>query len=151
MVVQTTTIQCTVPVTGAIDHVLLEIVAALNDLTASFTFSTAAATTANNNTTAANINNTATTNTATTVSTTVQTHSVFTGLTQQAVAVGLAGSVRLLCSGSQNNVQGASDTEQALVASWMQAAEQTVLPMVRQGTNTSVVDSLSLTVCVAVA
>jgi hypothetical protein len=150
MVVQTTTIQCTVPVTGAIDHVLLEIVAALNDLTASFTFSTAA-TTANNNTTAANNNNTATNNTATTVSTTVQTHSVFTGLTQQAVAVGLAGSVRLLCSGSQNNVQGASDTEQALVASWMQAAEQTVLPMVRQGTNTSVVDSLSLTVCVAVA
>lgn len=107
--VQTSQFTCTVLGKGMADHVILEIVASLNDLSSVVQFDVAASVTAS-----------------------VQTHSAFTGITQQSVATGLAGSVRLLCGG--NAMSGSSETEQALVASWMQAAEQTVLPMIRHGT-----------------
>jgi hypothetical protein len=107
--VQSSQITCTVPGMGMIDHVVLEIVAALNDLSVvQFDLSE-------------------------TVSASVSTCNAFTGLTQNHVATGLAGSVRLLC-GNNSAMSGSSETEIALVASWMQAAEQTVLPMIRHGT-----------------
>jgi hypothetical protein len=110
--VQSANVACTVPSKGAVDHVVLEIVAALNDLSAvQFDVDT----------------------TSSSPSASVTTYSAFTGLSQQAVASGLAGSVRLLC-GNGNPVCGATDTDVATVASWIQAAEQTVLPMVRHGT-----------------
>jgi hypothetical protein len=107
-------ITCTVPSKGSVDHVVLEIVAALNDLSAVQFDEVADAA-------------------CSSPSASMETYSAFTGLSQQAVASGLSGSVRLLC-GNGNPMSGASETELALVASWIQAAEQTVLPVVRNGT-----------------
>jgi hypothetical protein len=106
-------INCTVPSKGGVDHVVLEIVAALNDLSY--------------------VNFDVVEDDNSSPSASMETYSAFTGLSQQAVATGLSGSVRLLC-GNGNPMSGNTETDIALVASWIQAAEQTVLPMVRHGT-----------------
>jgi hypothetical protein len=111
--VQSANVSCTVPSKGGVDHVVLEIVAALNDLS--------------------DVNFDAVETDNSSPSASMETYSAFTGLSQQAVATGLAGSVRLLC-GNGNPMSGNTETETAMVASWIQAAEQTVLPMVRNGT-----------------
>jgi hypothetical protein len=122
-------ISCTVPAVGGVDHVVLELVAALNDVSGVQFSDTTAATDAAD---AAD-----TTGVASSVSTSpsisMETSSAFTGVSQIAVASGLAGSVRLLCGSNIGGMNGSSETTTtALVASWIQAAEQTVLPLVRR-------------------
>lgn len=95
----------TVPVLKGIDHTVLELVAALND---------SAVTASEGGTTPALVKKTV---------------NAFTGVSSQQTASSLAGCVRLLSSST--NAQDSSAEAVALQDSWMQSAEQSLLPVLR--------------------